>query len=60
MGDIAEHLEQLRGQIAECELIRDRATEREKRALFAELAEQFKMLRSEIERRQAAARGEMG
>ena len=55
MGDMAEHLEQLRVQIAECELIRDRTTEREKRALFAELAEQFKMLRSEIERRQAAA-----
>ena len=55
MGDMAEHLEQLRVQIAECELIRDRTTEREKRALLAELAEQFKMLRSEIERRQAAA-----
>ena len=27
MGDMAEHLEQLRVQIAECELIRDRATE---------------------------------
>ena len=55
MGDIAAHLAQPRVQIAECELIRDRATECEKRALFAELAEQFKMLRSEIERRQAAA-----
>jgi hypothetical protein len=41
--------------LSECELIRDRTTEREKRALFAELAEQFKILRSEIERSQAAA-----
>ena len=55
MEDMAEHLALLRIQIAECELIRDRATEHERRALLTDLAEQFKMLRSEIERRQAAA-----
>ena len=45
-----EHLEKLRVQISECELIRDLATEPKKRELFTRLAEHFKMLAGEIEK----------
>ncbi|WP_230646775.1 hypothetical protein [Bradyrhizobium sp. Leaf401] len=50
MKDIEAHLEKLRVQIVECELIRDLATEPKKRELFTRLAEHFKTLATELER----------
>jgi hypothetical protein len=50
MKDIQTHLDKLRLQVAECERIRDLATNDEKRKLFAKLAEHFKILAAEIER----------
>lgn len=44
------HLEKLRVQIAECEIIRDLATDPKKRDLFARLAEHHKVLAAEIEK----------
>ena len=38
MKDMTAHLEKLRTQIAECEMIRDLATDPKKRDLFAKLA----------------------
>ena len=49
------HLEKLRVQITEYELIRDLATDRAKRELFDKLAEHFRVLASEVERAIAAA-----
>ena len=49
MKDMQTHLEKLRTQIAECELIRDLATDRAKRDLFNKLAEHFKVLANELE-----------
>jgi hypothetical protein len=43
------HLEKLRADAAECALIRDLATDPEKRALFTRLAEHLADLSSEIE-----------
>lgn len=39
MKDMHAHLEKLRARIAECELIRDLATDKTKRDLFAKLAD---------------------
>jgi hypothetical protein len=50
MQDMQLHLEKLRVQAAECEMIRDLATDTAKRELFAKLAEHFKVLASEVER----------
>ena len=50
MKDMQAHLEKLRVQIAECELIRDLATDLRKRELFGRLAEHFKVLAGEIEK----------
>ena len=50
MEDIRQHLEKLREQVAECEIIRDLATDPKKRELFARLAEHHKALAAEIER----------
>jgi len=50
MKDMQAHLERLRVQIADCEMIRDLATDRKKRELFARLAEHFKVLAREIEK----------
>lgn len=50
MKDMQAHLEKLRTQIAECEMIRDLATAPNKRDLFARLAEHFKVLAAEIEK----------
>jgi hypothetical protein len=47
--DMQAHLEKLHVQIAECEMIRDLATDPAKRELFARLAEHFKVLVSEVE-----------
>jgi hypothetical protein len=43
------HLETLRRQIAECEMIRDLATDRQKQELFKKLAEHYKVLAAQIE-----------
>lgn len=50
MRDIQAHLEKLRTQVAECEMIRDLATDPKKRELFNRLAEHHKVLVAEIER----------
>jgi hypothetical protein len=50
MKDMQAHLEKLRTQIAECEMIRDLATERRKQELFARLAEHFRVLADEIQK----------
>jgi hypothetical protein len=47
------HLEKFRVQISECEVIRDLATDRKKRELFARLAEHFTVLASEMEKAMA-------
>jgi len=49
-------LEKLRAQIVECELIRDLATDKAKRDLFAKLADHHRVLASEIERAMANAK----
>jgi hypothetical protein len=43
-------LEKLRNQVAECEMIRDLATDPKKRDLFNKMAEHNKVLVAEIER----------
>ena len=50
MKDMQTHLEKLRVQISECELIRDLATDKAKRELFDRLAQDFKALAAEVER----------
>ena len=50
MKDMQAQLEKLRTQAAECEMIRDLATDTQKRELFARLAAHFKVLAAEIER----------
>jgi hypothetical protein len=50
MKDMQEHLEKLHIQIAECEIIRDLATDLRKRELFSRLAEHFKVLAEELEK----------
>ena len=49
MKDIQAHLEKLRVQLAECALIRDLATDEQKRELFARLTEHLKALIKDIE-----------
>ena len=50
MEDMLAHLETLQVQIAECEMIRDLATDPVKRALFTKLAEHYKVLAAEVQR----------
>lgn len=45
-----EHLEKLQVQIAECEIIRDLATDPRKRELFGRLAKHHRVLAAEIEK----------
>jgi hypothetical protein len=54
MKDMQAHLEKLRVQVAECEMIRDLATDPAKRELFGRLAEHFKTLVTDLERAIAA------
>jgi hypothetical protein len=54
MKDMRAQVEKLHVQIAECELIRDMATDPRKRELFARLAEHLKVLVAEIEKAMAA------
>lgn len=49
MKDIWERVEKLRDDAAECALIRDLATDPQKRALFTRLAEHLATLASEVE-----------
>jgi hypothetical protein len=49
MKDMQAHLEKLRTDAAECALIRDLATDPEKRDLFTRLAEHLATLASEVE-----------
>jgi hypothetical protein len=50
MKDMQEHLEKLRKLIAECELIRDLATNKAKRELFDKMATRFKAAAVDLER----------
>jgi hypothetical protein len=50
MKDMQAHLEKLRFDAKECALISHRATDAEKRELFAKLAKHLEVLASEIER----------
>jgi hypothetical protein len=49
MKDMEAHLEKLRVQVAESEMIRDLATDLPKRELFDRLARHFKTLAGELE-----------
>ena len=50
MQDMLTQLEKLRSDAAECELIRDLATDFKKRGLFDRLAAHFSILASEVEK----------
>jgi hypothetical protein len=50
MQDMQTHLEKLRTDAAECGLIRDLATDSQKRELFARLAAHLSALADEVER----------
>ena len=54
MKDMQAQLEKIRTLAAECEVVRNLATERSKRALFAELAEHLKVLAADVERAMAS------
>ena len=58
MKDYQTHLEKLRKDAAECELISNLATDLQKRELFKKLAEHLATLATEVERAMAAKRGE--
>ena len=50
MEDIKAQLEKLRTSVAECQLIRDLATDVAKRELFDRLARHYEVLAGEVER----------
>ena len=50
MQDMPAHLEKLRVQVAECEMIRDLATDPAKREPFTKLADPYKVLAAEVQR----------
>jgi hypothetical protein len=50
MKDMQAHLEKLRVQVAECEMISNLATDTKKRELFEKLAQHYKVLAGEVER----------
>jgi hypothetical protein len=54
MQDMKAHLEKLQVQIAECEIVRDLATDPKKRDLFGRLAEHHKVLAAQVEKAIAA------
>jgi hypothetical protein len=56
MKDMQTHLEKLRVQVSECELIRGLATDKAKRALFDRLAQHSRALAAELERAIAGAK----
>jgi hypothetical protein len=55
MKDMLAQLEKFRTQAAECEIVRNLATQPGKRALFADLAERLKVLAADVERAMASA-----
>jgi hypothetical protein len=57
MQDMQAQLEKLRADAAECALIRDLATDPQKRALFTRLADHLATLASEVEAAIAARLG---
>src|ERR1700675_59095 len=50
LKDMQMHLEQIRIQIADCELIRDTATDKAERELFEKFLQHFKVLATKVER----------
>jgi hypothetical protein len=50
MKDMEAHLEKLRADAAECQLISDLAPDKEKRELFARLAAHLNVLAAEVAR----------
>jgi len=50
MQDLKVHLEKLLRDAAECKLISNLSTDKEKQGLFARIAEHYEMLAAEIER----------
>lgn len=50
MQELQVHLEKLLRDAAECKLISDLSTDRDKQGLFARMAEHYEMLAAEIER----------
>lgn len=56
MRDMQAQLEKLRAQVADCETIRDSATDPEKRDLFDRLAKHHQVLLAEIERAMAESK----
>jgi len=50
MKDMQAHLEKLRAEAAECKLISDLATDKEKKELFARLAEHHNVLANQVAR----------
>jgi hypothetical protein len=57
MQDMRTHLEKLRTDAAECQLISDLATDPVKRQLFAKLAEHHRTLAMEVDRALEERRG---
>jgi hypothetical protein len=55
MKDMQAHLEKLRNEAEECDLISKLATNKPKKELFAKLAEHHRMLVREVERAIAAS-----
>jgi hypothetical protein len=60
MKDMRAHLEKLRAQAAQCESIRDLATDETKRELFERLAQHHKVLAAHVEQAIAEARSAGG
>jgi len=50
MKDMEQHLQKLRADAEECSMISKLATDRQKRELFARVAEHLSVLASEVER----------
>jgi hypothetical protein len=50
MKDLQTHLEKLRMEAADCEMIARLATDKIKQQLFIKLAEHYRVLASEVER----------
>jgi hypothetical protein len=55
MKDMQAHLEKLRNEADECELISRLATDKTKKNLFAKLAEHHRVLVKEVEKAMAAS-----
>jgi hypothetical protein len=60
MQDYQNHLEKLRREAAECELISNLATDKNKRELFARLAQHMSTVAAEVERAMIAKAADEG